>query len=87
MNDLERFLRSDEGKARLNQIQCLLKGKTIVDIRFSNDVHFLSVLLDLDNGDTFSVTQSSLSVVAIREKFADVIEREYYVDFPERRPR
>ena len=87
MNDLERFLRSTEGKAHLDEIRQMLEGRTIVDVSFSNEVHFVATTLQLDDGESFFITQPSLEVDAIREQFEDALEREYYVDFPERRPK
>ena len=85
-NDLDRFLRSTEGQAHLEKIRGILLGRTIVDISFTNEIHFVATTIHLDDGETFFVTQSSLEVEAIREQFADVVEREYYADFPERKP-
>ena len=87
MNDLERFLRSPGGKARLEEIREMLLGRTITDVSFSNEVHLIATILHLDEGETFVVFQPSLEVDAIREQFREVLEREYYVDFPERKPK
>ena len=87
MNDLERFFRSADGKAHLEEIRQMLLGRTITEVSFSNEVHFIATTLHLDNGETFFITQSSLEVEAIREQFEDTLEREYYVDFPERKPK
>ena len=84
-NDLERFLRSVEGKAALEEIRAMLKGRTIVDVQFTNEVHFIGTTLRFDNGDEFFVNQPCLDVEVIRDEFAEVIEREYYIDYPERR--
>ena len=85
-NDLERFLRSPEGKAHLEETREMLFGHTIREVTFSNEVHFIATTLHLDNGSTFVVFQPSLEVGAIREQFEDVIEREYYSDYPNRKP-
>ena len=87
MNDLERFMRSSEGKEYLEEICQMLKGRTIVEVDFTNEVHFIASTLHLDDGGTFFITQPSLEVEAIREQFEEALEREYYVDFPERRPK
>ena len=87
MNDLERFLRSPEGQAHLEEIRRMLKGHSVVDVSFTNEVHFIATTLHLDDGETFVITQPSLEVDALREQFEDVIEREYYVDFPQRKPK
>jgi hypothetical protein len=87
MNDCERFLRSDAGKAYLDEITAMLKGKGIVEVSFSNEVHCIATTLLLDDGTTFDLWQPSLDVDALREQFADAIEEEYYKDFPDRRPK
>jgi len=84
-NDLDRLMRSPEGKAYLEEIRAMLKGRTIIEVSFSNETHFISTTLHLDDGETFAVFQPSLEVDALRDEFADVIQREYYVDYPERR--
>ena len=86
MNDLERFMRSTEGAAHLDEIRQMLKGRTIVDVDFTNEVHFIATTLHLDDGETFFITQPSLEVEAIREQFERVLGREYYVDFPNASP-
>ena len=86
MNDLERFMRSSEGQRHLEDIRQMLKGHTVVDVDFTNEVHFVATTLHLDDGETFFITQPSLEVEALREQFEEAIEREYYVDFPERKP-
>jgi hypothetical protein len=82
---LDRLLRSPEGQAHLEEIRQMLVGRTIREVSFSNETHFISTTLHLDDGETFFLCQSSLEVDALREEFADVIEREYYVDYPERK--
>ena len=86
MHDLERFMRSPEGKAHLKGIRRKLTNRTIVEVNFSNKVHFIAIALVLDNAEVLSVTQPSLEVTVLRKLFEDAIEREYYVNFPERKP-
>lgn len=83
-NDLERFLRSPEGQAHLDDIRKMLLGRTIREVSFSNEVHLVTTTLHLDDGETFVVFQPSLEVEAIREQFEEIIEREYLIDYPER---
>ena len=85
MNDLDRVLRSPEGIARLDGIRDTLVGRTISGVEFGNETHSITILLTLDNGDTFLAMDPSLDVDALREEFADVIRREYLADYPERR--
>ena len=82
MNDVARVARSPEGQARLEGIRASLVGRTVVGVDFSNDVHAISILLRLDNEDTFLAMDPSLDVDALREEFAEVIDRERLVDYP-----
>ena len=85
-NDLDRFLRSPEGQGHLGEIVDSLKGKTITDVTFSNETWCVATTLHLDDGEIFAIYQPSLDVDALRDDFGDVLKREYYVDYPERRP-
>jgi hypothetical protein len=86
-NDLDRILRSPEGQSRLNEFREILRGRIITDVSFSNEVWSVATTLHLDGGDTFVIFQPSLDVDALREEFGNVLKREYYVDYPERRPK
>ena len=85
-NDCDRFMRCRKGKAYLKKIVAMLKGRTITNVTFSNEVQYVATTLHLDDGETFLLFQPSLEVDALREEFAEVIEEEYYKDYPERRP-
>lgn len=84
-NDIERFLRSPEGQARLQDIRKLLVGRTITEVSFSNEAHAVATTLHLDDGETFILFQPSLDVDVLREEFAEVLKREYLADYPERK--
>jgi len=86
MNDVCRFLRSSEGQEHLEGIRQSLKDKTIVDVTFGNEIYGVVITLHLNDGETVEVTQPELDVGVLREDFADVLEREYYKDYPERKP-
>ncbi|MDQ1257335.1 MAG: hypothetical protein QG656_1939 [Candidatus Hydrogenedentes bacterium] len=85
MNDLDRVMRSPEGKAMLEEIRAAVIEHKIVCVEFINEVRAIAVLLGLDNGRTLPATDPSLEVESLREKFPDVIRREYLADYPERR--
>ncbi len=85
--DLERLLRSPEGQEFLDEIRNMLVGRTIRKVTFENEAHIIATTLHLDDGGTFAVFQPSLEIGAIREQFEDVLEREYYVDYPDRIPK
>ena len=84
MNDCDRLLRSREGQEYLEEIRQMLRGRTVRDVTFSNEVHFVATTLHLDDGSTFFLTQPSLDVDALRESFAEVLAREYRIDYPGR---
>jgi hypothetical protein len=85
MNDLDRVMRSPEGKAMLEEIRAAVIGHKIACVEFINEVRAIAVLLGLDNGRTIPATDPSLEVESLRKDFADVIHREYLADYPERR--
>ena len=85
MADIERFMRSRVGKKQLKEIKAMLKGHTIVDVTFTNEVWTIATEIHLDDGETFVVFQPSLEVDALREEFGDVIQKEYFKDYPDRR--
>ena len=87
MYDLERFMRSSEGRVRLEEIETMLLGHTIQEVSFSNETHCIATTLHLDDGETFVIFQPSLQVEAIRETFEETIEEEYFKDYPDRRPK
>jgi len=86
LNDLERLLRSQEGRAFLETIRQSLVNRTIVNVDFTNEVHFITTTLLLEDGTTVSLTHPDLDIGNIRKQFEAVLDREYYVDFPERKP-
>ena len=86
VNDLERFTRSPEGEAYLDGIRQMLKGRTITNVSFSSEISAIATTLHLDDGEDYILYQLSLEVEAIREQFDEVLEREYYVDYPIRKP-
>ena len=85
MADVDRVMRSEEGSAYLETIRSELKGRCIVDVSFGNEVHGVSTTLHLDDGNAFEVVQSEHEVDALRENFAQAIQREYEKDYPERK--
>lgn len=86
MADIERFARSDEGREYLDRIRIQLRGRCIVEVSFNNEVHCLSTRLQLDDGSVFDAVQAGHEVDALRESFGEAIEREYYKEYPQRKP-
>lgn len=86
MADIERLLRSEEGKAYLQDIRSGLKNRSVIDVSFENETRCLTTSLHLDDGNVFEAIQPGHDVDALRENFGEVIEREFYKDYPERKP-
>ena len=60
MADTDRFLRSESGKQYLKEIVDMIRGRSIVDVTFGNDVHCVVTTLHLDSGDTFAVHRNGI---------------------------
>ena len=86
LNDTDRFMRSTEGREYLNTIIKNLEGRTITRVSFENNVSHVLIHLYLDNGEMYTITEPGMDVDVLREDFAEAIEREYYVDYPDRKP-
>jgi len=85
-NDIVRFMRSKEGEARLSDYVTMLKGHKVLDVTYSNETSGIALTLHLDDGGTFVVYPPSLDLGVLRQEFDDVLQREYYIDYPERAP-
>lgn len=85
--DVHRFTRSPEGKNALEKFRERVTGKTIVGASFCELSTGVSVTLLLDGGDYLDVTvlEQAFSVESLRDRYGYVLDREYYVDFPERK--
>jgi len=86
MCDVDRFLRSPEGQEHLEGVRRQLGRKRVRNVGFSNVIFGILMELEMDDGTVYEVLDLSLQVETLREEFAEVIEREYYEDYPERRP-
>lgn len=86
--DVARFTRSPEGKRALEKFQKSVTGKKIVGASFCELSTGVSITLLLEGGDFLDITtlEQAFSVESLRDRYAWVLDREYYVDFPERKP-
>ena len=84
--DIDRFTRSLQGKQHLESIRARLVGRRITDVTFTNDVFGITMTLHLDDGQNYIVLDLSLQVEVLRDEFPEVLEREYYRDYPDRKP-
>ena len=86
--DVARFTRSPEGKRALEKFQKSVTGKTIVGVSFCELSTGVSITLLLEGGDYLDLTtlEQAFSVESLRDRYKYVLDREYYADFPERKP-
>jgi hypothetical protein len=87
-NDVGRFMRSAEGQQALESFRKVIEGRTIVDVIFTLNATGVGIVLALDDGDAVDMAGSieRFAVETLRRQYMDVLEREYYLDFPNRRP-
>lgn len=86
MADLERMMRSPEGSQELEKLSASLKGRRIIDVTFTNEIHNIGTSLLLDNGDHFECLHPMHELDVIRRDYEEVLQREYFIDFPDRKP-
>lgn len=84
--DIARFLRCPEGRQHLAALAARLEGRRIVSVEWTNEVDRVGMLLNLEDGGCFVATLTFLDIGAIRAQFNTALDREYYSDYPERRP-
>lgn len=83
--DIERFLRSPEGREELAEIWKTLVGQKVTTVHFTNQVHHVGVGIALEDGNVFACTRPELDIEVLRQLFGAVLDREYDKDYPERR--
>jgi hypothetical protein len=86
IRDIDRFLRCDGGRRRLDEIRAAFVGKTVAKVMFTNDVDSVLVTLTFDSGENVELFLPELMLDALREIFHADIQEEYFKDYPERRP-
>jgi hypothetical protein len=86
--DVERFTRTREGQDNLERFREGLIGKRIVGVESTNLSTGVAFTLLLDDGDhlDLSAALQSYSVESLRDRFSGLLLKEYYKDFPERKP-
>jgi len=86
--DIGRFLRCAEGQRALEQFRQNQLGKVISDVSFCHLSTGVSVTLHYADGGhlDLSIVEQAFSVESLRQRYPLVLEREYYKDFPERKP-
>jgi hypothetical protein len=88
MADVMRWTRAPEGQRVLDEFRQSQLGKVISDVSFCQLSTGVSVTLHFADGGhlDLSIVEQAFSVESLRDRYRAVLEREYYVDFPERRP-
>lgn len=86
--DVCRFTRSPEGQRALEKFKASVTGKRIVGASFCELSTGVSITLLLEDGDylDLSIVEQAFAVKSLRDRYRAVLEREYYVDFPDRKP-
>jgi len=84
--DVGRFMRTPEGQQILGRFRDRLIGKTITGVEFTHNSAGVGIMLTFDDRDSLDLAEAieALTVETLRRRYRLVLDREYYVDFPER---
>ncbi len=87
--DVGRFMRTPEGQKVLDRFRDGLVGKTIADVEFTHNSTGIGIVLAFEDRDLLDLGEAieTFSVETLRRRYMRVLDREYFVDFPERRGR
>lgn len=83
--DIERFLRSPEGRQEVTVIWRTLIDRKVANVHFTNQVNYVGIGIELDDGNIFACEIPGLDIEALRVRFGNVLDREYDKDYPERK--
>lgn len=88
LSDTIRFTRSPEGQKALEKFKASVVGKRIGGVSFCELSTGVSITLHFEDGGHLDLTvvEQAFSVESLRDRYRHVLLREYYVDFPERKP-
>jgi hypothetical protein len=86
--DVGRFMRTAEGQRALDQFREGLLGKVVCDVTFCHLSTGVSSTLHFADGGHLDLTivGQAFSVESLRQRYSRVLDREFYVDFPTRKP-
>jgi len=85
--DMDRFMRTKEGQEVLSKFRKRLLRHTIEDVEFVRLSSHIAAHLTLDNGDVVQLLPPFLEVDTIRNQYPKLLDREYYKDYPDRKPK
>ncbi|HOZ48668.1 MAG TPA: hypothetical protein PLO37_15620 [Candidatus Hydrogenedentes bacterium] len=86
LKDVERFIRSETGQGILAQVRKAFQGRWISDVSFNPDVKGVRATVVFHAGEPVDVLLPDLTLERIQRDHEEVLEEEYYRDYPERRP-
>jgi hypothetical protein len=86
--DVGRFMRTAEGQRALDQFREGLLGKVVCDVTFCHLSTGVSATLHFADGGHMDLTvvEQAFSVESLRRRYGYVLDREFYLDFPNRKP-
>jgi hypothetical protein len=86
--EVGRFMRCPEGQRALEQFRQRQLGKVISDVSFCHLSTGISVTLHFVDGGHLDLTivEQAFAIESLRDRYESVLLREYYKDFPERKP-
>lgn len=72
-NDIDRTMRSPEGRSMLDQLCQHIIGKSVRSAEFGNDIGRISMTLHFSDGTDFVCHRDELDVESLKERFASVL--------------
>jgi hypothetical protein len=84
--DVERFMRSREGKRYMAKFRKSVVGKQVVGVSFANNTSGVGITLLFEGGDFIDIglAVEAFAVGSLRERYARALDREYRRDYPDR---
>jgi len=77
VKDLDRFMRSKEGKETIKELRTQLAGKRIQSIQFTNEGDYVAANLKLEDKSVVQLLPPFLEIETIRFMHPQVFERKY----------
>jgi hypothetical protein len=84
--DVERFMRSREGRRCMARFRKSVEGKQVVGVSFANGTGGVTITLLFEGGDFIDIglAVEAFAVGSIRDRYARALDREYHKDYPDR---
>ena len=86
--DVERFMRSPEGRRCMARFRKSVVDKHVADVSFANGTSGVGITLHFEGGDfvDLGLAVEGFAVGTLRDRFARALDREYRRDYPGRVP-